>query len=196
MRPRCTYYEIVDPEVDIIIVAYNSAHVICDLLDSIPAALGTITAKVIVVDNDSTDNTVEVLRARDDCYVVQSDNVGYAGGINRGVKESSGAGALLVLNPDVRLHEGSVAPLLAALRQPGTGIVAPKILSDKGGLEFSLRREPTMIRALGLMRIGIPSASEYVQELEAYEHPHVVDWAGRRCAHDVAQLLRCTWRMG
>lgn len=165
------------PEVDIIIVTYNSARFIGELLDSIPAAVGNITANVIVVDNGSTDGTVKVLLDREDCHLVQSTNVGYAGGINRGIREGSGADAILILNPDVRLSPGSVAPLLDALRTPGTGIVAPRVLSDHGSLEFSLRREPSLLRALGLGSTKRPAFSEYVQEPAAYEHPHAADWA-------------------
>jgi GT2 family glycosyltransferase len=163
--------------VDIVIVTYNSAHVIGDLLDSLPAALGNIVANVVIVDNESTDGTVKTLLDREDCRLVQSANVGYAGGINRGVREGSGADAILILNPDVRLLPGSVAPLLASLRLPGTGIAAPRVLSDHGRLEFSLRREPSVLRALGLSRTKRPAFSEYVQEAAAYEHPHAADWA-------------------
>ena len=165
------------PQVDIIVVTFNSSHLVGDLLDSIPGALGEIDANVVVVDNGSSDNTVKVLRERGDCHVVESANVGYAGGINRGVREGSGADSILVLNPDTRLHEGAVPPLLEALRIPGTGIVAPRVVSDTGKLEFSLRREPTLLRALGLTRTKLPALSEYVQEPEAYREPHVVDWA-------------------
>src|ERR1700733_15088513 len=41
---------------DIVVVTYNSAHVIEALLDSIPGALGDVVANVIVVDNGSADN--------------------------------------------------------------------------------------------------------------------------------------------
>ena len=164
-------------EVDVIIVTYNSARVIGELLDSLPAALGNITANTIIVDNGSTDSTVKILLDRGDCQLVQSTNVGYAGGINRGVREGSGANAILILNPDTRLSPGSVAPLLDAVRTPGTGIAAPRMLSDHGSLEFSLRRDPSLLRALGLGRMKCPALSEYVQEAAAYEHPHAVDWA-------------------
>jgi N-acetylglucosaminyl-diphospho-decaprenol L-rhamnosyltransferase len=163
--------------VDIIIVTYNSARVIGDLLDSLPAALGNIVANVVIVDNGSTDGTVKILLDREDCQLVQSTNVGYAAGINRGVREGGGAGAILILNPDARLLPGSVAPLLAALRIPGTGIAAPRVLSDHGSLELSLRREPSLLRALGLGRTKRPALSEYVQEAAAYERPRATDWA-------------------
>ena len=46
-----------------------------------------------------------------------------------------------MLNPDVRLTPHSVPPLLAALQEPGTGIVVPQLRSPDGGLEPSLRRD-------------------------------------------------------
>ena len=162
---------------DIVVVTYNSSLVIESLLDSIPGALGEITANVVVVDNGSTDNTVELLNKRGDCKVVVSTNLGYSAGINRGVREGSGAGRILILNPDVRLHEGSVAPLLEALRVPGTGIAVPRMLSDDGSLTLSLRREFTLLRGMGLSRAKSAALSVFVHEPEAYEHSHVVDWA-------------------
>src|ERR1700676_1113137 len=167
----------VRPDIDVVIVTYNSAQVVGDLLDSLPAALDGLTADVVVVDNGSTDETVSLLESRGDCRVVRSANVGYAGGINRGVREAAGADAILVLNPDARLHERSVRPLLQALSEPDTGIVAPQVRSPDGALELSLRRKPTLLRALGLTRTGIAALSEYVGEAREYARPHVVDWA-------------------
>lgn len=165
------------PSIDIVIVTHNSEEVVGNLLDSIPRALGDLEANVIVVDNGSSDNTVELLLSRGDCKVILSGNVGYAAGINRGVREGSGASAVLVLNPDTVLHEGCIPPLYSALQVPGTGIVGPRMLSSDGTLYFSLRRSPTLLRALGLTHLKLPILSEFVQEAEAYEHPHVVDWA-------------------
>jgi GT2 family glycosyltransferase len=167
----------VHPDLDIVIVTYNSAHVIGGLLDSIPAALGALAADVVVVDNGSADQTVSVIERRGDCRVVRSANVGYAGGINRGVKEAAGAEVILILNPDTRLCPGSVPPLLGALHEPHTGIVAPLVRAPDGSLEFSLRREPTLLRALGLTKTRIAALSEYVSDADAYDRPHVVDWA-------------------
>lgn len=167
----------VRPDIDVVIVTYNSAHVVGGLLDSLPAALGGLAADVVVVDNGSVDETVDVLLSRGDCRVVRSANTGYAGGINRGVRQASGADAILILNPDTRLHERAVPPMLEALRQQHTGIVAPQILSPDGNLHLSLRRKPTLLRALGLTRTGIAVLSEYVVDAADYAHPHAVDWA-------------------
>jgi len=165
------------PEVNVVIVTYNSLNVIGGLLDSLPAALDGLIYDVVVVDNGSTDGTAEFVAARGGCRVVRSVNVGYAGGINRGVREAVPAEAILVMNPDVRLGDRSVPPLLAALREQNVGIAAPQVRSPLGTLEYSLRREPTLLRALGLTGTGLAVFSEYVTKPADYARAHVVDWA-------------------
>ena len=160
----------------IVVVTYNSARVIGSLLDSVPAALDGLSADVVVVDNGSTDNTLSVLSSREHCRVIRSTNVGYSGGINRGVAEAEPADAILVLNPDVVLWPGSIRPLLEALQLPGIGIAAPQMRRD-GALCHSLRREPTLLRALGLTGTRLAAFSEYVTDKRAYEVAHEVDWA-------------------
>jgi GT2 family glycosyltransferase len=90
---------------------------------------------------------------------------------------------VLVLNPDVRLLPGCVPALLAALRQPGTGIAVPLLVDGEGRRIDSLRREPTVLRiladaVLGATRAGrIGRLGETVTDDDAYRHPGVTDWA-------------------
>jgi N-acetylglucosaminyl-diphospho-decaprenol L-rhamnosyltransferase len=181
------------PDLDVVIVTYNSIHVIDALLDSLPAALDGLAGDVVVVDNGSADGTADRVEARGDCRVVRSTNTGYASGINLGVREAVPAESILVLNPDVRLHEKSIPPLLAALAEPGVGIAVPRILSSGGKLELSLRREPTLPRALGLGWTRLPAFAETVHRRADYATPREVDWAvgavmavSRKC-HDVLE---------
>jgi GT2 family glycosyltransferase len=175
-------------DVAVVIVTFNSAAVIGPLLDSLPAALDGLAATVTVVDNGSTDDTVAVLEGRQECAVVQSTNEGYAAGINRGVAASPPAPAILVLNPDVRMHPRAARTMVEALRRPGTGIVVPRVLDAEETTTRSLRREPNLLRTLGLGFTGRPAFSEYCTDPDDYVRPHVVDWAvgavlavSRRC---------------
>jgi len=70
-----------------------------------------------------------------------------------------------------------VLPLLEAMRQPDVGVVVPQVRSAQGALELSLRREPTLLRALGLTRTRLAALSEYVADPADYARPCVVDWA-------------------
>ena len=165
------------PDLDIVIVTYNSIQVIGDLLDSLPAAAAGLIYDVVVVDNGSTDGTPDFVEARGGCRVVRSVNTGYAGGINRGVRAAKLAAAILILNPDVRLHAKSVAPLVTALEDPQVGIVVPQVRSRSGSIELSLRREPSPLRGLGLNWTGLAILSEYFTRSSDYDTPRTVDWA-------------------
>jgi GT2 family glycosyltransferase len=163
-------------ELVVVVVTHNSRHVIDGLLDGLPAACGTVSYELVVVDNDSTDGTSDDLEARG-VRVVRSDNLGYSSGINRGVAEVPHTEAVLVLNPDVRLAPGSVVSMLSTLRETGAGVVVPRVTEPDGTLFPSLRREPTIRRWLGLTFTGLPSLSELVTAPEAYARRGVVDWA-------------------
>ena len=163
--------------VTIVVVTYNSAHVIDALLDSVPAALGDVSADVVVVDNDSADDTAEAVARRPDVRLVQSANAGFAAGINRGVHEGERTAYVLALNPDVVLGPGSVAEMIRAAEAHGAGIVAPQVRQQEGALYHSLRREPSLARTLGLNATGLPLFAEYILRDEEYLEGHVVDWA-------------------
>jgi N-acetylglucosaminyl-diphospho-decaprenol L-rhamnosyltransferase len=160
--------------VAIVVVTYNSDACIGELLTSL-ADSGADT--VVVVDNGSTDGTVSVVQGFDGVRLVRSTNVGYAGGVNLGVRAAPDADAYLILNPDLSVRPGLVPALTAALADPQVGMVVPLVLHSDGRRQDSLRREPTLLRAVGLNRTGIPLLSEYVTSDEDYRTPRDVDWA-------------------
>jgi N-acetylglucosaminyl-diphospho-decaprenol L-rhamnosyltransferase len=164
-------------DVGIVIVTYNSEPMIEGLLDSLPAALGDLSARVVVVDNGSQDRTCEVVAARADCLLIPSTNLGYSAGINRGVRELGDVPAYLILNPDVRMAPGSIPLLVEALDIPGTGIIAPRVTTGDGELELSLRREPTILRSIGLNWTNLPLFAEYIGPERVYARPRTADWA-------------------
>lgn len=177
-------------DVAVVVVTYNSADVVEGLLDSIPVALGDCSSEVVVVDNGSRDGTVSLLQARGDCTVLSADNRGYAAGINRGVEVIPDTEAILVLNPDVRLGPRSVERMFRTLRDTGAGVVAPRIHDDSGRLYLSLRRAPTLLRAMGLGSTRRPAFAEWLSLPHEYESRRIVEWAtgavlmvDRRC-HD------------
>ncbi|MFI6506290.1 glycosyltransferase [Streptosporangium sp. NPDC050855] len=172
------------PPLAIVIVTYASGRVVEGCLRSLEAALaGAGPARVIVVDNASPDDTVERVRgAAPWAEVVETGrNGGFAAGVNAGVAAADGCD-VFVLNPDIRLAPGSVLPLRRALAVPGTGIAAPRLTSEIGELHLSLRRRPTVTRALGEALLGghragrIPALGELVVDPAAYDGPRTADW--------------------
>ncbi|MET0933489.1 MAG: glycosyltransferase family 2 protein [Mycetocola sp.] len=164
-------------DVAAVVVTYNSSRHVAALLDSLPPAFGDLTYSVVVVDNDSTDGTPELLASRLDVTIVRSRNDGYAAGINRAVNASPDATAILILNPDATLDPGAVPRMLESLRRPGVGIVAPCVREEDGSLSPTLRRGPTLGRAGGLSFTGLPAFTERIEEPSEYVDEHEVDWA-------------------
>ncbi|WP_328414032.1 glycosyltransferase family 2 protein [Micromonospora sp. NBC_00389] len=167
------------------VVTYNSARFVPDLIASLAPGLRGLTWHLTVADNASSDDTVAVLRndapwAR---VVETGRNGGYAAGINAAVAAAAPHDAVLVLNPDIRLAPDCVPELLAVLRRRDAGIVVPRIVRANGDFSPSLRREPTILRALGdallgANRIGrIGRLGEVITDRRWYAEETSVDWA-------------------
>jgi dTDP-4-amino-4,6-dideoxygalactose transaminase/GT2 family glycosyltransferase len=169
----------------IIIVSYNSGRHIDKLLDSLPAATRGLRTRCLVVDNDSDDDTSSIVRSRDHVLVTEAGrNLGYAGAINLGRSLIGPCSSLLILNPDLVLEPGAVVRLYRALDRPGAGVTVPTLLDREGGLYPSLRREPSLTRALGDALFGSrwprrPGwLSDTIRDPAAYQRPGEVAWAG------------------
>jgi GT2 family glycosyltransferase len=111
---------------------------------------------------------------------------GHAAGTAAGHAAGTGpAAATLILNPDIRLEPGCVRRMLDVLEadaQPRSGIVVPRIRDAHGRLYRSLRREPSLPRALGEALLGRHAGrlgwlGETVSDDRAYQATTTADWA-------------------
>jgi GT2 family glycosyltransferase/glycosyltransferase involved in cell wall biosynthesis len=169
----------------VVIVTYLSAGVIEDCLRSVRTAIADLpAARVIVVDNASDDDTrTLVARIAPGAEIIARDsNDGFAAGVNAGIV-AAGEADVLVLNPDIRLNASAVHALRAALDVPGTGIAVPVLRDADGMRHASLRRRPTVLRALGEALLGgyragrVPMLGELTLDEGAYQRPGWTDWA-------------------
>ena len=162
-------------KISVVVVAFNSAPMLAPLLSSLPDAFTGVDYETIVVDNGSSDGSADVAESAG-CHVIRSTNEGYAAGINKAVAASD-APYYMVLNPDTILEPGCARALLRAFDLPRTGVAAPLVLTEDGEWTPSLRREPTVLRSIGLTRTRLPIFSEYVLERQPYRESSVADWA-------------------
>lgn len=169
----------------VVIVTYNSAEVLPDLLDSIEAGLaGAEPYQVIVVDSKSDDRSAEISAAHPvGAHVVRrSVNGGYSAGINAAAALLSDDADMLILNPDIRLLPGSVATLLSRARQAGVGVAVPMILNDDGSIAMSLRREPALANTWWQSVLGFRLAArwnlgEIIADRGTYQRAQSIEWA-------------------
>ena len=155
------------PRIAVVIVTYNSADVLGGCLRSLAdGCRGVQLTDVVVADNASRDESVRVAKEATDLpvQIVQlGHNAGYAAAFNAGRDALAGKepDAVLLINPDCRLRPGSVAVLAAALEAPGRGIAAPKLVNPDGSLQPTLRRMPTVGRAVVEALLGGERAGRF-----------------------------------
>lgn len=171
-------------QVSVLVVTYNNADSVQDLIDSLRSEAQDLHLRVVISDNGSTDETVSIVKKNDDVLLLENRaNLGYAGGINMARTLIGDCEAVLVLNPDLTVSPGAISALISRMHRSGAGIVVPKLLEPDGTTYVSLRREPTLSRALGDAVFGAKLqtrpgwSSEIEFDTESYAHPHQVDWA-------------------
>jgi GT2 family glycosyltransferase len=133
-----------NPEVRIGIVSWNTAPLLDLCLSAIPAALGSVSAEVVVVDNASGDDSVEVARRHKATVIRNTANVGYAKAMNQALATDD-ADILVALNPDTVPAPGSLACLVDTIvsGSPDVALVVPRLLNGDRTLQHSVYRFPS-----------------------------------------------------
>ncbi|HZQ26813.1 MAG TPA: glycosyltransferase family 2 protein [Acidimicrobiales bacterium] len=138
--------------VSAVVVNYNAGDHLRDCVRSLRA---DGVGDVVVADNASRDRSLDGLDS--DVVVVHTGaNLGFGTGANRGAARAAATSdALLICNPDLVVEPGSVKSLAAALeRDPGLGLVAPRIENTDGTTYPSPRIFPGLFDAVGHAFVG------------------------------------------
>ncbi|MEV0637413.1 glycosyltransferase family 2 protein [Streptomyces sp. NPDC050619] len=171
--------------VAVVVVTWNSAAVLPGFLAALLDGMAGLDHRLVVADNNSCDDTVELLRvlAPDATVVETGRNAGYAAGVNAALAAAGEYGVALVCNPDIRMRQGCAKRLVDSLGD-GVGIAVPLLYEEgRDTPHHSLRRESSVLRALGEAVIGntragrFPALSELVTDAAAYQRPTRADWA-------------------
>ncbi len=135
-------------DVSIVIVNWNVRDLLRRCLHSI-TQYPVSSIEVIVVDNASTDGSVDMVRAEFPAVrlVANFENRGFPGAINQGISLARGRYVLL-LNPDTELVGDALGAMVAfADEHPDVGVVGPQLLNSDGSVQSSRRRFPTLATA-------------------------------------------------
>lgn len=127
--------------VTVTLVTWNSGQFIKRCLESV-LAQKYHDKEIVVVDNNSTDGTTDILEQfADRCRIVYNDdNLGFAAAQNQAIAASQGDW-VLTLNPDVLLLPGFIKSLVEAGNiDPAVGTVCGKLLAIKSS--FDLLEKP------------------------------------------------------
>jgi N-acetylglucosaminyl-diphospho-decaprenol L-rhamnosyltransferase len=126
----------------VVVVTYNSAADIVECIDSTLKDIEGLAAEVIVIDNLSSDHTVQLLNDKfagiDRLQIIaNTENLGFAGGNNQAAAMCKGK-YLLMLNPDTYFEPGVFKELVDYLEtNDRIGAIGPKLLYEDGSFQVS-----------------------------------------------------------
>lgn len=136
-------------DISVIIVTWNSADEIVKCINSVIDASGDLNTELIIIDNNSSDNSFELVNNITFPKlntVKNAENLGYTKAVNQGIKLSQGKYVLL-LNPDTVLEKNSIKVMYDFLESnPTYGACAPLMKNPDGSIQYSVRNFPTYWR--------------------------------------------------
>lgn len=147
----------------IVIVNYNVAPLLRRCLQSVFASKGPYSFRVCVVDNNSQDDSVEMVRKEfpDVKLIANQVNIGYPAANNQGLRALGVGGDeepryALLLNPDTEVPPDAFAHLLVYIdRHEDVGVVGPKLILPDGSLDLACRRGFDSMSALVYRMVGL-----------------------------------------
>jgi GT2 family glycosyltransferase len=170
--------------VDVVVVSHQSRNGLRACVEPLAAEIGV---HVVVVDNASTDGSLEAVADLPVSTVALPVNGGFARGCNVGWRLAS-APFVLFLNPDASIDPDSLDALVAVLEaDSGVGAAGPLIVHSDGTLAFSQRRFPRLrssfAQALFAHR-ALPRATwtdEVERDATLYERARSPEWVAGAC---------------
>jgi GT2 family glycosyltransferase len=125
----------------IVIVTYGQRAVTERCLQSLQRCLGGRLGRdweLVLVDNDSPDDTAELLRAWSSVATVRllGENRNFAGGCNAGAEVATGE-VLIFLNNDTEALPGALETLVEQTFEPGVAIAGPRLLFGDGTIQHA-----------------------------------------------------------
>jgi N-acetylglucosaminyl-diphospho-decaprenol L-rhamnosyltransferase len=163
------------PDLEVVIVSHGAEGLLRRCLESLRShPPRTATMRVTVVDSGSPDGTPDtVAREFPEFHLVRCANVGFSAA-NNIVLRASRAGAILLLNPDTEVYDGTLDTCLARLASdPAIGMVGAKLVREDGELDHAAKRSfPTPLAALAHFT-GIGRGAGAGESLSQYRATHL-----------------------
>ena len=133
------------PDLTVLVVNYNTAHLLDRMFAALEAARDHLALQVIVVDNASRDNSVEVVRTKyPDVELIENPvNVGFARANNQALPGARGR-HILLLNTDAFVASDTLVKTVNYMDEhPKCGVLGVKLVGADGSLQPSCRYFPT-----------------------------------------------------
>ncbi len=178
-------------DLSIIIPSYNTKDLITSCVKSIIKHTSGLKYEIIVVDNASTDKSVEVLKKQKKVNLIENNkNLGFAGANNIGYKESKGE-YILFLNSDTLLRNNLLKEMIDWMKKnPDVGAASCTLKNSDGSLQATGGYFPTLTRVIAWMFFldDIPGVNMFIKSfhpmgnkspiknISFYKKEREIDW--------------------
>jgi N-acetylglucosaminyl-diphospho-decaprenol L-rhamnosyltransferase len=134
------------PDVTAIIICHDVREEVLTCLAALDAHAGPLSVEVVVVDNASTDGTLEAVEsAFPHCRTVRLDRNEGLPARNHGLRRARGRYRMFI-DSDAVLCPGALPTLIRVLEEnPRIGLVGPRLVYPDGRLQLSTRRYPPLL---------------------------------------------------
>jgi len=185
----------------IVIINYKTPQMLIDCLKSLLPELDKLNAKVVVVDNLSLDNSLQLIQQWIDENAVgglvelhaSSVNSGFSGGNNMGISALE-AKYYLLLNSDTLVRKGAISTLLnAAINNKEAGLISPRLeWPDAIPQESCFRFHTPISQLIGSANTGFITKilQKYSVPFAVSEQPAYYDWTSFACVLIRAEVFK------
>jgi len=174
-------------QLSIIVVNYNGKDILCNCVESIYKNSPTINFEIILVDNASSDGSVEMVKKEfpEVRVLVNQENKGFSFANNRGIEMAKGD-YMLLLNNDTLILPGQLDIMLNFMQEhQDVGAVGPKLLNPDGSFQLSFWPFPNLFTEFNRRIINLFAFANYRFFKDLLEKFYIkekeVDWVSGAC---------------
>jgi GT2 family glycosyltransferase len=166
----------------IIIINYKTGLMTNECINSIKSNIQSVPNEIIVVDNNSNDDSPELIKSvHGDVKIVRlHENLGYGTAVNEGVKDSNGQ-FLLFLNSDILITQDYAKDLVEFYSNHNVGIIGIKLLKPGGKVQKTFGYFPLPVLIVSnelswLRKINHRYFKKYAAVKSCNPNTQKVDW--------------------
>ncbi len=137
-------------KITVIIVSYNTLKILDECLKSLSQSKNIYDINIIVVDNGSTDGTVEYLyNKRQTIDAINNNiNIGYGKAINQALGKVKSR-YTIISNSDIIFNDETIPGMIEMLRKNNKyAMIGPKLIYKNGTRQISIRLKPSLLNSI------------------------------------------------
>jgi GT2 family glycosyltransferase len=171
-------------ELSVIIVNWNTSQLLYNCLQSLASIQKNFSWEIIVIDNGSVDDSVEMCRKffPDVNLIINKNNMGFGYANNQGISASN-SNLVLLLNSDTIVHANSIEEMIRQIQlDTSIGVLGCRLINSDGSFQASCMNFPNL-------------TTVFVERFLLYKLPMKLPQTAMEPPY-ISSKIPCDWVMG